>query len=571
MVKRFLFAALLAFVFVRATAGAGAEPTGEQTKYDVVVYGATPAGIAAAVCAADEGANVLLVEPSKYLGGMVSGGLGWSDYANKASIGGWARKFFAEIKKHYEDPSAWFAGSMKEYRKNVGGVDADVMWYFEPHVAEQTFEMLVKVPRLTIVREEPIVGVDKERGAVTTLRTTRGTYAGKEFIDASYEGDLLGAAEISCAIGRESRSDYNESLAGMLDPRVATGRAFHWFDADVQARDDVGNPLMGITVTDPGKVVIGAGDDKVQAYCFRVCLTDYEPNRIPITEPENYDPKRYEILRRYLAAKPPTALSQALIKISPLPNRKTDINNGDRPGPCSLDLPADCWGWTKGTAADRLRIWKDYQAYDKGLLYFLGHDPAVPEKIRQKMLVWGYPKDEYTDERDHWSNQIYVREARRLLGNYVVSQSDVQTNREKADSVGIGSYAMDSHVVERMITDKGLVANEGNFFTAVTKPYEIPYWSLTPRRTQCTNVLAPVCLSATHVAFGSIRMEPNWMVLGESSGVAAAMAAKAGVAVQDLEVPVLQKRLLARGQKLFVRDLPKTATTKTATTEPSAK
>lgn len=519
-------------------------------RYDVVVYGGTAGGIVSAVSAARTGASVIVLEPTDHIGGMVTGGLGKTDIGTWESIGGMAAEFYRRIKVYYDDPAVWKFETRDVYLKRVrrSPVNQGKWWYHEPSAASAVLRKMMEEAGVTVLTSHRLVDVKNRDNHIVSIRCDNGSvFLGSVFIDATYEGDLLAKAGISYHVGRESSAQYGEKYAGVLPRKVSTRK--QW-DVDVSPYDENGNLLFGVKDIPRGEV--GAGDHKVQAYNYRICLTDHPENRLPIGKPENYDPGRYDLLARYIAAKPGISLRKGLLKIDQMPNRKTDINDG---GPFSTDFIGFNWDYPDGDEATRRAIVQRHIDYTKGLLYFLGHDRRVPANIKREMLRWGYPKDEYV-KTDHWSPQLYIREGRRMVGPYVMTSHDLETKRTKDDSIGMGSYSADSHLVQRII-DGEFVRNEGNpnDFTPGKKPYEIPYRAITPKRGECDNLLVTFCVSASHMGFASIRMEPVFMILSESAALAAVNAAGAGIAVQDVPYAALKSRLLERNQLLKIEDI----------------
>lgn len=512
---------------------------GKPGRADVIVYGGTPAGITAAIAVARSGKSVILIEPGNHLGGAVAGGLGATDKGIEETVGGLSRHFFERVGKHYGKP---------------------ISWSFEPHVAEQTFETWIAESsrgKITVIRGERLdlrAGVEKKGTRIRAIRMESGRrFAAKIFIDATYEGDLVAGAGVSYHVGRESRDRYGESLAGVFDPGVGPFlQPKQFFPQGVSPWRNPDDPSSGLLpgIQGVGLDAPGSEDAKIQAYNFRICLSTDPDNRIPITRPERYDPARYELLGRLLQAAPKISLRRigarrnGLLTIGEMPNHKTDINDG---GPFSTDYIGANWDYPEGDYETRERIVREHVDFTKGLLWFIASDPRVPEEIRDDMQRYGYPKDEYPDN-DHWSHQLYVRETRRMIGSHILRQQDCLEQTSKEDSIGMGSYAPDSHHLQRVVID-GNVVNEGNFYLS-HHPYEIPYGVLTPQESECTNLLVPVCLSASHVAFGSVRMEPVFMILGESAGAAAAMAIDDSVSVQDIKIAALRGKLLGFGQRL---------------------
>lgn len=527
-------------------------------EHDVVVYGGTSAAVIAAVQARRMGKSAVVVSPDRRLGGLSAGGLGFTDTGDKAVIGGLSREFYHRVWRHYRRDEAWRWQRREEYGNKGQGTPAidgerRTMWIFEPHVAEEIFEDLVREHGIPVHRDEwldrsPGAGVEKRDGRIVSLRTLSGkTYRGRIFIDATYEGDLLGAAGVSYHVGREAGSAYGETWNGV---QVGVLHHGHWFKEPVDPYVVPGDPSSGllprISPDPPG--VKGQADHRVQAYCYRMCLTDVPENRIPFPKPEGYDPAEYELLLRVFA----TGWRETFAKFDPIPNRKTDTNNH---GPFSTDNIGYNHDYPEASYARRREILAEHETYQKGLMYFIANDPRVPEDVRTRMATWGLAKDEFR-EGGGWPHQIYVREARRMVGAYVMTEHDCLDRRETPESVGMGSYTLDSHNVERYVTPEGRVQNEGDIGVPTPRPYEIAYGALTPKKAECPNLLVPVCVSSSHIAFGSIRMEPVFMILAQSAATAAAMSIDLGVAVQDLPYGRLRERLIADGQVLEMRDPP---------------
>ncbi len=520
-------------------------------EYDVVIYGGTCAAITAAVQAKKMGKSVVVVSPDKHLGGLSSGGLGFTDTGNKAVIGGLSREFYHRVWQHYDRADAWKWQKKEEYGGKGQGTPAidgeqRTMWIFEPHVAEQVFEDFVRENQLTVIRDEWLdraKGVKKSGARIASITTLSGkTYAGKMFIDATYEGDLMAAAGAEYHVGREAQKTYDEKWNGVQVGVLHHGHHFGKLNISpyVVAGDPKSGVLPRISTAPPGEY--GAGDNKVQAYCFRYCVTDVPENRVPFPKPEGYDPKQYELLLRVFNA----GWRETFNKFDPVPNHKTDCNNH---GPFSTDNIGMNYDYPDASYEHRREIIKEHETYQKGWLFFIANDPRVPKDVQEKMRQWGLPKDEFTDN-GNWSHQLYIREARRMIGSYVMTENDLLKKRATPDSVGMGSYGIDSHNVQRYITPEGYVQNEGDIGVGTKGPYEIAYGSLVPKRGQGDNLFAPVAMSASHIAYGSIRMEPVFMILGQSAATAAAMAIDAGIAVQDVPYEKLRERLLKDGQIL---------------------
>jgi hypothetical protein len=497
-----------------------------QETYDICVYGGTSAGVIAAYTASQQHKKVILIEPGRHVGGLSSGGLGYTDIGNKFAIGGLSLDFYRRVGRHY--------GLFEQ-------------WIFEPHVAENVFGQYVKEGRLNVLYGYRIVAAKKEKGVIGEIALEGAGPAGlagmgesaagegrasekrmiraKMYIDCSYEGDLMAKAGVSYIVGREANSLYGETYDGVqlrekhqfpdgVDPYKAPGQSSSGM-------------LWGISSAMPGEA--GSGDKKVQTYNYRICLTNDPANRIPITRPERYDSTRYELLLRYIAARPPKDL-WGFLKFDLLPGHKTDINNN---GPFSTDMIGMNYNYPEGDYATRGKILQAHIDYTKGFLYFVGQDPRMPASLRKLMLDWGYPKDEYADNGG-WTPQLYVREARRLVGAYVMTQANCEGREKVQDGIGLAAYTMDSHNCQRVVIN-GMVKNEGDVQIGGFPPYPIAYRAIIPKKEDCSNLLVPVCLSASHIAYGSIRMEPVFMELGQSAALAAGMAIDGHVSVQDVD------------------------------------
>ncbi len=525
--------------------------------YDVVVYGGTSAGVIAAVQTAAMDHTVILVSPDKHLGGLTSGGLGWTDTGDQSAIGGLSREFYQRIHEYYEDPSAWKYEKPHELNRKRGRgtfePDADALWVFEPHVAEKIYDDMLAEWKIPVVREARLDrqnGARKEDGRIVSITTLDGkTYKGGMFIDATYEGDLMAAAGVSYAVGRESNEEYREQNNGVQKEARHHG---HYFMKDVDPFVEPGNPLSGVLprvhAGDPGDD--GDGDERVQAYCFRMCMTKVPENRVPWPKPEGYDPLQYEILLRNFEA----GDHRLPLKIDMMPNKKTDTNNH---GAFSTDNIGMNYDYPEADYDRREEIIAEHENYQKGLMWTMANSPRVPDKIRNEVSEWGLAKDEFTDN-GNWPYQLYIREARRMIGKYVMTEHDCLRTVDTPKPVGLGSYTMDSHNVQRYITEEGTVQNEGDMGVGTGGPYEISYDSLVPHKQECENLLIPVCLSSSHIAYGSIRMEPVFMILGQSAATGAVLSLQENIAVQDLSYEKLKKHLLDDGQFLETDAPPKT-------------
>ena len=531
--------------------GCAIEPTSrQQHEADVVVYGGTSAGVIAAVQVARMGKSVILVCPDKHLGGLSAGGLGWTDTGRKEVIGGLAREFYHRIWRHYQQDEAWKWQKQSEYGNRGQGTAAidgiaRTMWIFEPHVAEQVFENLIAEHKIAVHRDQWLdraEGVLKENGRITSIAMLSGaTYRAGMFLDATYEGDLMAAAGVSYHVGREAASVYGEQWNGV---QVGVLHHRHWFMKPVSPYRTLGDPSSGllprVSGEDPGKK--GQGDHRIQAYCFRMCLTNVPENCVPFPKPDGYDPDQYALLLRVFE----TGWRETFHKFDPIPNRKTDTNNH---GPFSTDNIGMNYDYPDASYERRREIIAEHETYQKGLMYFIANDRRVPIDVREKMSTWGLAKDEFVDN-GNWPHQIYVREARRMIGEHVMTEHDALGTQRVPQPVGMGSYVLDSHNVQRYVKPDGHVQNEGDIGVSPPEPYRIAYGSLCPKKAQCENLLVPVCVSSSHIAFGSIRMEPVFMILGQSAATAAVQALNDDCAVQDIDYAKLRNRLLVDDQRL---------------------
>ena len=490
--------------------------------FDVVIYGGTAGGVICAVTAAREGLSVALLEPGNHLGGMVTGGLSATDHGEKAVVGGYSLEFYERLGRQYGQ---------------------DIEWYPEPHVAEEVFQEMVQEAQHVVVflrhRLNENGGVKKRGKQLTEIVMENGSaFRATVFVDASYEGDLLAQAGVSYTWGREGMEQYGESLAGVRpkDPN-------HQFDFPVSAYDESGKLLPEIQQGWRGE--LGAGDQKVQAYNFRMILTKEQTKRVPFPEPPDYRPERYELLSRFLAefvrqnGRHPH-LDEIFLPRE-IANNKWDFNNR---GPFSTDYIGKSWDYPNADYQRRAEIWQDHINYTKGLLYFLAHDPQVSRSLRDELSEYGLAEDEFIDN-EHWPYQLYVREGRRMQGEFVMTQKDIQTDLTKPDVIGMGSYNSDSHNVQRYVTEEGHVQNEGNMEVPVT-PYQIPYRIMLPKKSRVNNLLVTVCFSASHVTYSTLRMEPVYMIIGQAAGVAAKMSIEGNVSLQDIDTQALTSRLRAQ-------------------------
>ncbi len=538
------------FIFV-FTQGCQMSNQGSPNSSDVIIYGGTAAAVTAAVQLARMDKSVIIVCPDKHLGGMSSSGLGFTDTGNKSVIGGLSREFYQRVYNHYQKEEAWRWQTREEYGNKGQGTPAidgsnRTMWIFEPHVAEQIFEDFIRENKIVVQRDKWLnrnEGVEMSDGKIVSITMTDGTnYKGTVFIDATYEGDLMAAAGISYHVGREASGVYNEEWNG-----VQVGvlhHSHHFGDMKISPYIISGNPSSGvlpqISAEDPGKK--GEGDTRLQAYCFRTCLTTVKENQLPFERPDNYDSTQYELLVRVLDK----GWRETFNKFDPIPNNKTDVNNH---GPFSFDYIGMNYDYPEASYERRAEIIKEHETYQKGLLYFYTHDPRIPAEIQTEMKRWGLSKDEFKDN-GNWPHQIYVREARRMVGEFVMTENEVLGKKEVLKPIGMGSYTLDSHNAQRYITDDGFVQNEGDIGIDPGQPYQIEMGSILPKNKECSNLVVPVAVSCSHIAFGSIRMEPVFMILGQSAAVIAALAIEGKSEIQNLNYDQIKGKLIESGQVL---------------------
>lgn len=519
----------------------------DESSFDVVIYGGTSAAVAAAVQVKRMNGSVIIIEPTQRIGGLTTGGLGQTDIGNKAAIGGISREFYQRIRRHYDVDSNWKWQRKDQYRSEGQSRSAeteDTMWTFEPSVALQVMQSFIDEYNIPVAYGERLDrsrGVELTDGRITSIRMESGrNFSGNFFIDTTYEGDLMAAAGVSCTVGREGNEQYQETLNG-----VQTARSVHHqFVPGVDPFREKGNPssglLPGIDPAGPGTE--GGPDHRVQAYCFRMCLTDQPDNRIPFVKPENFDEENYELLFRNFEA----GFKDVPWSKGSMPNRKTDINNNMG---FSTDFIGQNYQYPEADYVKREQIIQDHRDYQQGLMWVLANHPRVPEHVRREVSRWGTCRDEFI-RPDGWQEQLYIREARRMIGATVMTQHHCQGRAAATMPIGLAAYTMDSHNVQRHVAKDGFVRNEGDVQVGGFSPYPIDYGAIVPQTQECPNLFVPVCLSATHIAFGSIRMEPVFMVLGQSSGTAAMLCIQQSCPVQKIDYGQLRDRLSADGQVL---------------------
>lgn len=543
---------ILSFLLVHLLFGCKYTPIqiDKTVNADVIIYGGTSSAVIAAVQVSTMGKSVIIVSPDKHLGGLTSSGLGFTDTGDKSVIGGLAREFYHRIYNYYEKKETWKWQKKEEYGNKGQGIPAidgenRTQWIFEPHVAEAVFEDLIRDYNIRVICNE---WLDREKGvelkngkiiSITTLKDNK--YEGKVFIDATYEGDLMAAAGVRYHVGREANSVYNEVWNGV---QIGVLFGHHFGDMKISPYVIPNDPSSGILprISNLNAGKKGEGDKRVQAYCFRTCLTKNDINKVPFEKPESYDPKQYELLIRIFNE----GGANIFNKFDPIPNLKTDVNNH---GPFSFDNIGMNYDYPEASYDRRKEIIKEHETYQKGLLYFIATDSRVPKKIQTEMKKWGLAKDEFLDN-GHWPHQLYIREARRMIGEFVMTDNELLGKRPVLNSIGMGSYNMDSHNTQRYITSEGFVQNEGDIEYGLDKPYKIALGSLLPKREECKNLIVPVAVSSSHIAFGSIRMEPVFMILGQSAGTVAALALEKNVEIHNLSYQDIRERLTKDGQVL---------------------
>ncbi len=538
----FLMFSMIAFISASAKS---------QTLHcDVAIYGGTSAGVVAAIQAKTMGKHVLIIEPSGRIGGLTTGGLGQTDIGKKAAIGGLSKDFYRKVRQHYSKPSAWKWQASDEYRsggQSATSITEETMWTFEPSVAHQIYLDWVRENEIQIIYNERLER--SEQGVLKTLAPPRISeirlesgkrILAKTFIDCSYEGDLLAAAQVRYSVGREANSVYSETLNGVQVQRAKHHQLMPDVDPYLVPGKKNSGLLPHIDPTGPGEE--GQGDHRVQSYCFRMCMTDHPDNRIPFIKPAGYVPEWYELLLRNFEA----GERRIPWHIGHMPNRKTDANNNYG---FSTDFIGQNYDYPDASYAQREKIVAKHRLYQQGFLWTLANHPRVPAHIRKEVSRWGMCKDEF-EHGDGWQGQLYIREARRMVSEYVMTQHHCQGRETANDSIGLAAYTMDSHHQQRYVGVDGKVHNEGDVQVGGFSPYPISYRSIIPSKSECTNLLVPVCLSASHIAFGSIRMEPVFMVLGQSAATAACLSIDQNCAVQDLKYSDLSQRLVADQQVL---------------------
>lgn len=542
----------------------------QNNDYDIVIYGGTSAGIAAAIQSSRMGKSVLLIEPSSRIGGLTTGGLGQTDIGNKQAIGGISREFYQNVKRYYEKPENWKWQKSSEYMdggqtRTAKGEDA--MWTFEPSAALKVYEEMMAPEKIDVVYKQRLNrgnGVKKQGEKIVEIEMESGVkYRGKMFIDATYEGDLMATAGVTYTWGRESNREYGETLNGVqankvsmtLNRTISRNSIHHNFIDGVDPYIVKGDPSSGLLpfIREGGPGIDGHGDKGIQAYCFRMTLTDHPENRIPFKKPDDYKEKEYELLfRNYEAAEGPIeemySYGDPLVPWinSAMPNRKTDTNNQKG---FSTDFIGQNFDYPEASYKEREKIIERHRSYQQGLMWTLAYHPRIPEKVRNVVSKWGTCKDEY-ERGDGWQQQLYIREARRMISDYVMTQRNCEGFDVAEDPISLAAYGMDSHQVQRYVDANGFVQNEGNVEAHGFPPYPISYRSIIPKKGECSNLLVPVCVSSTHIAFGSIRMEPVFMILGQSAATAAALAIDNKTDVHSIEYNILKERLLKDNQVL---------------------
>ncbi|WP_158843867.1 FAD-dependent oxidoreductase [Algibacter sp. L1A34] len=541
---------LLMLVVSLIQVSCGSSEEKQEYDADVIIYGGTSAAITTAVQLKRMHKSVLIVCPEKHIGGLSSSGLGFTDLGNKEVIGGISKEFYTSVYNHYQDEAAWNWQPRNEYGNEGQGTtaiddDLKTMWTFEPHVAENIFEKMVTDNDIKVIRNKWLDrnnGVELLDGKIVSITMLTGEkYTGKIFVDGTYEGDLMAAANVNYHVGREANSVYNETWNGVQKGVYHHSHNFQELNISpyVIPGDSTSGVLPRISTAPPGEQ--GSGDNRVQAYNYRLCTTNAEGNVVPFEKPKDYDPAEYELLRRVFKGG-----RYSMFGGGEIPNHKRDVNNV---GPFSSDNIGMNYEYPEASYEERKVILEEHINYHKGLLYFWGHDESVPERFRKSIKKWGLAKDEFQDN-NHWPYQIYVREARRMIGDFVMTENEI-LGRSKVDKpIGMGSYTMDSHNVQRYITKDGYVQNEGDLGVDAEEPYQIHLGTILPKQKECKNLIVPLAVSSSHIAFGSIRMEPVFMILGQSAGTLAALALDEDIDIHEVSYDELKEKLIADGQVL---------------------
>ena len=503
--------------------------------FDVVIYGGTMSGIFAAVEVVKSGKTAILVNPTgSALGGVVTNGLGVTDMSKPKAFGGLTREFYSDVYSYYKNPSNWKYGQLGSYENYNRAVVDDMMTWFEPKVAENIMHQFLDKYKIVLIESSRLAlnkGVNKNKNnAITSIILESGQkIKGRFFIDATYEGDLMAKAGVKYVVGRESNSQYGETINGVQ--RMPSSSSFQFQDGIKSL-----NNFNSFLPSD------GIGDKKIQAYCYRMCLTDQPNNRVPIEKPIGYNEDDYELVFSQINNNPGKFIY--FFGFQKVPNDKTDSNNG---GPISIDYVGENYDYPEGDYALREKIAQKHKLYQLGLLWTLGNHPKVPVNIRNYYKRWGLAKDEFTDN-GNWPRQLYVREARRMISDYIMTEANCLGWEQSPYPIGLADYGIDSHIVQRYKDENGFVKNEGEIYASVKKPYGIDYRAIIPSKSDCINLLVPICLSSSHSAYGSIRMEPVFMTLGQSAACAAIKCLELNIsAVQDLTYGNLKPRLMSRG------------------------
>lgn len=565
MNKRIIINLLLAF-----TVALNSYASKNIKEYDVVIYGGTSAGVSSAIQCSRMNKKVLLIEPTHRIGGLTTGGLGATDIGSKNAIGGISREFYQNIKSYYDKPENWKYQKKEDYSESRNRPeDVDVMWTFEPSVALHIFYEMMKEEEIDLIYNKRLLregGVIMDGSVISEIHMESGErYRAKVFIDATYEGDLMAASGVSYTIGREPNKLYDETLNGVqldninttIGKKISNNALHHNFIKRVDPYVIKGDPSSGLLpyISNEPPGVNGEGDDKIQAYCFRMTLTDVPENRIPFKKPENYNELNYELLFRNYEAADGTIeemyyYGDPLVPWinTPMPNRKTDTNNQKG---FSTDFIGQNYSYPEASYEERERIIEEHLNFQKGLMWTLAYHHRIPQKVRDIVSQWGICKDEFTENKDNWTHQLYIREARRMVSDYVMTQKNCEGIIVAEDPIAMAGYGMDSHHVQRYVDVNGFVQNEGNVEARGYPAYPVSYRSIVPHKSECSNLVVPVCISASHIAFGSLRMEPVFMILGQSAAIAAAISIDENCAVQDVNYDTLREYLLNYNQIIY--------------------
>ncbi len=539
--KKFIFILLCFFGLMNSLL-----PRAVTTSSDIVIYGGTSSGVIAAIQASRMGKSVVLLHPGKHIGGATTNGLGWVDCKNHAVVGGIAKEFFSKVWQFYQNDANWIFEARHPLSDQHGPVSPTerAMWVFEPHVAERIMKAMIKAANVQVVFNESLnrtTGVVKNNQQIIQIEMQSGNiYQGKMFLDCTYEGDLMAAAQVSYTVSREANSLYGEIHNGIQSD--SQSRAFNVLIDPYIVKQNATSGLLPRVFPNSGGPD-GTEDNGIQSYNYRMCLTDVVANKVMVQKPIDYDESQYEIVFRAIEA---NISPKEFFHLNLMPNRKTDSNNA---GPISTDFVGMSWNWVEADDATRQNIAKQHENWQRGLIWTLQNHPRVNSEVKDYYAPWGLPKDEFIDNKG-WPYELYVREGRRMISSYVITENTAMGQETITDSIGLADYQMDSHYAKYYVGSDGYVEGEGGMYVTTPKPFPISFKAVVPKAEECENLLVPVCLSASHVGYGAIRMEPHFMILGQSCATIASLAIDLGCAVQNVPYDTLKAQLIKDGQLL---------------------